>query len=76
MIKGSKPAHSMYGEPATRGAKPAQSRAGSRLAAASGEYLGRNLCMANNDTCNARKQSGYNFCAGHVKAINAGKDVS
>lgn len=76
MIKGSKPIHTLYGEPATRGAKPAGQGAGSKLAAASGEYLGRNLCMANSDTCAARKQSGYNFCAGHVKAIKAGKDVS
>lgn len=76
MIKGSKPAHSLYGEPATRGIRSASQQSGSKLAAASGEYLGRNLCMANGDTCAARKQAGYNFCAGHVKAIKAGKDVS
>ena len=76
MIKGSKLVHTLYGEPAARGSKPVGQQEGSKLAAASGEYLGRNLCMANGDTCSARKQAGYNFCAGHVKAIKAGKDVS
>ena len=76
MIQGSKPAHSLYGEPAARGSRSAYAQAGSKIAAASGEYTGRNLCMANGDTCAARKQAGYNFCAGHVKAIKAGKDVS
>jgi hypothetical protein len=43
-----------------------------RLAAASGEYLGRgNKCMGNDDTCGANRMKGQELCVGHYRqAVN------
>lgn len=68
-IKGSAPAYSLYGAPATAGQKPVDAADGSRLAAASGPYLGRNRCVANNDTCNGPKAKGTEYCVGHLRSM-------
>lgn len=69
-ILGSVPAHSFYGVPAT-GSRPAAEQAGSRLAAASGPYLGArgNKCLANDDTCKGNRVADEDFCAGHLRSI-------
>lgn len=46
--------------------------AASRLAAASGPYIGRgDKCKGNEDTCGANRVKGQEFCAGHMKAIRS-----
>ena len=68
-ISGSVPAHSYYGAPVT-GNRPAGQQVGSRLAAASGPYLGSrgNKCSANEDTCKGNKVAGFDLCAGHLRS--------
>lgn len=68
----SRPAYSLYGEPVTRTQRPAGSTAGSRIAAPSAPYVGRgSKCAGNEDTCNANKVRGQDYCAGHLKGIKA-----
>ena len=57
-----------YGEPIS-GIRPAAEIPGSRLASASGPYLGRgNFCAANEDTCTGRKAKGTDYCMGHLRS--------
>lgn len=65
----------MYGAPVTS-IRPASSQAGSRLAAASGPYLGRQRCIANGDTCEGPQAKGSEYCIGHLRSRDAGRDVS
>lgn len=68
-ISGSIPSHAYYGVPVT-GNRPAGEQVGSRLAAASGPYVGRgNKCTANDDTCNGNRVKDEDFCAGHLRAV-------
>jgi hypothetical protein len=67
--------HALYGEPATRSARPASSPPGSRPAPPSGPYVGRNRCVAENDTCNGHKAKRTDYCIGHLNAVKAGKVV-
>ena len=56
-----------YGVP-VQGIRPAAETPGSRLASASGPYLGRgNFCSANDDTCTGRKAKGTDLCYGHLR---------
>lgn len=72
MIANSQPAHSLYGESAMRNSRPAGDTGTARLAAASAPYLGRgSKCAGNEDTCNANKVRGQEFCAGHLKTVKA-----
>ena len=73
--KTSKPAYAMYGEPVS-GIRPAQSYAGSRPASASGPYTGRQRCIANNDTCEGPQAKGSEYCIGHLRSAEKGRDVS
>jgi hypothetical protein len=57
-----------YGVPVP-GIRPAAEIPGSRLASASGPYLGRgNFCSANDDTCTGRKAKGTDLCMGHLRS--------
>jgi hypothetical protein len=69
----SKLAHTLYGEPATSGQRPAgDAGRSSRLAPAGAPYLGRGpKCAGNDDTCNANKMRGQDYCVGHLKGIKA-----
>lgn len=69
------PSHALYGEPVS-GIRPAAQTEGSRLAPASAPYIGRNRCVASNDTCEGPKAKGTDYCAGHLAAQAKGKDVS
>lgn len=61
------PAHTLYGEPATRSSLAHV--AGSRLASASAPYVGRgNKCSANEDTCEGMRAKGTDLCMGHLRA--------
>lgn len=71
----SKPAHAMYGAPVSS-VRPAASQAGSRLAAGSGPYLGRQRCIANGDTCEGPQAKGSEYCIGHLRSSQKGRDVS
>ena len=58
-----------YGVP-VQGIRPAAETPGSRLASASGPYLGRgNFCSANEDTCTGRKAKGTDLCMGHLRSV-------
>lgn len=70
-----KPAYALYGEPVS-GNRPAQATQGSRLAAASGPYLGRQRCIANSDTCEGPQAKGSEYCIGHLRSSEKGRDVS
>ena len=71
----SKPAHAMYGAPVSN-VRPASAQAGSRIAAASGPYLGRQRCIANSDTCEGPQAKGSEYCIGHLRSAEKGRDVS
>jgi hypothetical protein len=71
----STPAHAMYGSPVTSTA-PAAKVAGSRPAGASGPYLGRQRCIANSDTCEGPQAKGTEYCIGHLRSFQKGRDVS
>lgn len=65
--KGAVPAYSLYGRPANASRLNVASDV--RLAAASAEYVGRgNKCTANEDTCEAIRAKGTQFCAGHLRS--------
>jgi len=75
MMKGSKPAHALYGQP-VQGYRPAhQGVEGARLQAGRGEYTGRNRCVAENDTCAGPKAKGTQYCIGHLRKAAKGGDV-
>ena len=76
MIKGSIPAHAMYGKPVDGVRQAAQSLAGARLQAGGGEYTGRNRCVAENDTCEGPKAKGTSYCIGHLRKMAKGGDVA
>ena len=59
-------AHTLYGEPTTKHSRLAHVE-GSRLATPSGPYIGRNRCIANDDTCEGPKARGTDFCIGHLR---------
>lgn len=61
-------AHALYGEPIS-GQRPAAQSDGSKMAPGSGPYLGRNRCVANNDTCEGPKAKGTDYCIGHLRAM-------
>jgi hypothetical protein len=71
MMKNSKPAHAYYGEPVS-GIRLAPS-AGAKIAAPSAPYIGRNRCIANDDTCEGPKAKGTDFCVGHLRSKGAVK---
>ncbi len=56
-----------YGVP-IQGIRLSAEAEGSKLATASGPYLGRgNFCSANDDTCTGRKAKGTDLCMGHLR---------
>jgi hypothetical protein len=74
-MKGSQPAHAMYGQPVNAYRQAAQSLAGARLQAGGGEYTGRNRCIADGDTCEGPKAKGTQYCIGHLRKAAKGGDV-
>lgn len=74
MSSKSVPAHSLYGVSAMRQSRPAGDTGTARIAAASGPYIGRgSKCSGNEDTCNANRVRGQEYCAGHLKTQKAEK---
>lgn len=61
-------AHAMYGEPVNN-IRPAASTSGSAPAGAGLPYLGRNRCIANNDTCEGPKARDTDYCIGHLRSM-------
>ena len=66
MNQTAKLAHTLYGEPTTKHSRLAHAE-GARLAAPSGPYIGRNRCIAKDDTCEGPKARGTDFCIGHLR---------
>ena len=66
MNQSAKLAHTLYGEPTTKHSRLAHAE-GARLAAPSGPYIGRNRCIAKDDTCEGPKARGTDFCIGHLR---------
>jgi hypothetical protein len=71
MIKNSQPAHAYYGQPVS-GQRLAHVQ-GAKIAPASAPYIGRNRCIANDDTCEGPKAKGTDFCVGHLRSQGATK---
>jgi hypothetical protein len=68
-------AHAYYGTPQTGYRLSAVAE--SRIAAASGPYIGRgDKCTGNDDTCGANKVRGQQFCAGHLKQARSLAEVA
>ena len=66
-IRGSVPAHSLYGAPVSGQRLAAVD--GARIAAPSGPYIGRgNKCSANEDTCEGMRAKGTELCMGHLRS--------
>jgi hypothetical protein len=65
-MKNAVPAHTLYGAPVT-GQRLAHTD-GARIAAASAPYIGRNRCIANDDTCEGPKAKGTDYCVGHLRS--------
>lgn len=75
MTNNAVPAHAYYGSPVS--AKRQAAISDSRLAAASGPYIGRgDKCEGNEDTCGANKVRGQKFCAGHLKQAKSLEQVA
>lgn len=62
-------AHTLYGEPVS-GSRPASQVAGSKIAPGSAPFLGRQRCVANDDTCEGPKAKGTDYCIGHLRAMS------
>lgn len=74
-MKGSKPAHALYGQPVQGYRLAHQGVEGARLQAGGGEYIGRNRCVAENDTCEGPRAKGTEYCIGHLRKAAKGGDV-
>jgi hypothetical protein len=70
-MKNATSAHSYYGTPVS-GMRLA-GVAGAKLAAPSAPYIGRNRCIANEDTCEGPKAKGTDFCVGHLRSKGQAK---
>jgi hypothetical protein len=74
-MSSSVPAHSYYGQPP--GDYSLSFVSGSRLASASGPYVGRgNKCSGNDDSCEGLRAKGTEFCMGHLRRIAKENGVS
>jgi hypothetical protein len=68
------PAHAYYGTPV--GGYRVAAIEGARIAAPSAPYVGRgDKCAGNDDTCNANRVRGQEFCAGHMRQQKAKQPV-
>lgn len=61
-------AHTLYGKPVDN-VRPAMSNTGTAPAGAGLPYLGRNRCIANNDTCEGPKARDTDYCIGHLRSM-------
>lgn len=43
-----------------------------KLQAGGVEYVGRNRCIANEDTCEGPKAKGTDYCVGHLRSMAKG----
>jgi hypothetical protein len=66
-------AHTLYGEPVS-GIRPAGEAPGSRIAPPGAPYVGRNRCIANNDTCEGPKAKDTDYCIGHLRMMAKKED--
>jgi hypothetical protein len=70
-MKNAVPAQSYYGAPVS-GLRLAPT-AGAKIAAPSAPYIGRNRCIANDDTCEGPKARGTDYCIGHLRSQGQAK---
>lgn len=72
--KGAVPTYALHGRPAVHARLAFYD--GARIAAPSAPYVGRgNKCSANDDTCEAAKAKGTDYCAGHLRALTKEEGV-
>lgn len=71
MMPSIRPAVSLYGESASRGTRLEGTNDSQPAPPGGMAYEGRGpKCMGNNDTCNANKAKGTDWCVGHLKALD------
>ena len=75
-MNGSQPSHSLYGVPANQYRGAAQAVSGSKVMAGGVDYVGRNRCVAENDTCEGPRAKGTQYCIGHLRKMTKGGDVA
>ena len=75
-MNGSQPSHSLYGVPANQYRGAAQAVSGSKVMAGGVDYVGRNRCVAENDTCEGPRAKGTQHCIGHLRKMAKGGDVA
>lgn len=49
---------------------------GSKVMAGGVDYVGRNRCIAENDTCEGPRAKGTQYCIGHLRKMAKGGDVA
>jgi len=62
-----KTVNALYGTP-VMGSLPVNQSAGSKIQVGGVPYLGRQRCIANDDTCEGPKAKGTEYCIGHLRA--------
>lgn len=69
------PAHSLYGEPASRGSRPAASPVGSQPAPAGGMPYDDRHCSypTGGNPCQGYKAKGTDYCMGHLRSVAKSK---
>lgn len=67
-IPGSIPVYSAYGEPVNE-FRPSNKTDGAEPSVIGMPYTGRGKCVANDDTCNAPKAKGTDYCYGHLRGL-------
>jgi hypothetical protein len=75
-MNGSQPSHSLYGVPANQYRGAAQAVSGSKVMAGGVDYVGRNRCISENDTCEGPRAKGTQHCIGHLRKMAKGGDVA
>jgi hypothetical protein len=72
---GAVPAYAYHGTP--YGGSRLAPTASARIAAPSAPFIGRgNKCSANDDTCNAARSKGTEFCVGHLRSKSDSSEIT
>jgi len=61
-------AHAMYGQPVNSYRQASVGVPGAKVQAGGTDFVGRNRCIANEDTCEGPKAKGTDFCVGHLRS--------
>lgn len=63
------PAHSLYGESASRGSRNYDLASAKAAPPGGMPFIGHTRCMANEGTCQGARAKGTDYCIGHLRQI-------